>query len=90
MLCIETSTSLGSLHKFEGATGGFKGTLGSRHPLIASPDITSNAQNITGFFFKNLYSSHIYIVTYKQPKFDMDTYSETTNMLQVQHVLFYM
>ena len=37
MLCIETSTSLGSLQKFEGAAGEFKGALGSWHPLISSP-----------------------------------------------------
>ena len=28
-LCIETNTSLGSLKKFEGVTGEFKGALGS-------------------------------------------------------------
>ena len=37
VLCIETSTSLGYLQKFEGAVGEFKGALGSRHPLISSP-----------------------------------------------------
>ena len=37
MLCVETSTSLGSLQKFEGAAGEFKGAHGSRHPLISSP-----------------------------------------------------
>ena len=35
MLCIDTSTSLGSLPKFEGAVGELKGAL---HPLISSPD----------------------------------------------------
>ena len=38
MLCIETSTSLGDLQKFEGAAGEFKGALGSQHPLILSPE----------------------------------------------------
>ena len=37
MLYIETSTSLGSLHKFEGASGELNEALGSRHPLISSP-----------------------------------------------------
>ena len=37
MLFIETSTFLGSLQKFEGAAGEFKGALCSRHPLISSP-----------------------------------------------------
>ena len=37
MFCIETSSSLGSLQKFEGAAGEFKGALGSPHPLISSP-----------------------------------------------------
>ena len=41
VLCIETSTPLGSLQKFEGAAGGFKGALGSRHPLISSPGSVS-------------------------------------------------
>ena len=39
VLCIETSTFLGSLQKFEGAAGEFKGDLGCWHPLISSPDI---------------------------------------------------
>ena len=39
VLCIETSTFLGSLQKFEGAAGEFKGALGSRHPLISSPGL---------------------------------------------------
>ena len=39
VLCIETSTSLGSLQKFEGATGEFKGALGSWHPRISSPEL---------------------------------------------------
>ena len=38
MLCIETSTYLGYLHKFEGAAGEFKGAPGSQHPLILSPE----------------------------------------------------
>ena len=38
VLGIETSTSLGSLQKFEGATGEFKGALGSCLQLISSPD----------------------------------------------------
>ena len=41
MFCIETSIlyniSLGSLQKFEGATGEFKRALGSWYPLISSP-----------------------------------------------------
>ena len=37
VLRIETSTSLGSLQKFEGAAGQFKEVLGSWHPLISSP-----------------------------------------------------
>ena len=37
MLCIETSTSLGSLQNFEGAADEIKGAPGSRHPLISSP-----------------------------------------------------
>ena len=39
MLCIETSTYLGSLQKFEGDAGEFKGALGSRHPIISSPEV---------------------------------------------------
>ena len=39
VLCIEISTALGSLQKFEGAAGEFKGALGYRHPLILSPEI---------------------------------------------------
>ena len=42
MLCIETITSLGSLQKFEGAVGEFKRVMGSRHPLISSPDSYAN------------------------------------------------
>ena len=38
MLCTEISTSLGSLQKFEGAPGEFKGALGSWQPLILSPE----------------------------------------------------
>ena len=34
---MDFSTSLGSLQKFEGAAGEFKGAHGSRHPLISSP-----------------------------------------------------
>ena len=37
MLCKETSTSLGFLQKYEGATGEFKGAKGSQHPIISSP-----------------------------------------------------
>ena len=37
VFCIENSTSLGSLQKFEGAAGEFKGALSSWHPLISSP-----------------------------------------------------
>ena len=37
VLYIKISTSKGSLQKFEGAAGEFKGALGSRHPLISSP-----------------------------------------------------
>ena len=36
VLCIETSTSLGSMQKFDGAAGEFKGALGSRLQLISS------------------------------------------------------
>ena len=36
VLCIETSTSLGSLQKFEGVAWEFKGALGSQGPLILS------------------------------------------------------
>ena len=36
VLCIETSTFLGSLQKFEGAAGEFKGALGSWHHLTWS------------------------------------------------------
>ena len=36
-LCIETSTSLSSLQRFEGAAGKFKGALGSWHPLVLGP-----------------------------------------------------
>ena len=39
VLCIETSTSLGSLQKYEGAEGKFKGAHGSRHMLILSPGV---------------------------------------------------
>ena len=39
VLCIENSTYLGSLQKFEGAAEEFKGALGSWHPLISSPEI---------------------------------------------------
>ena len=38
MLCIETSTSLGSLQKFEGAAGGFKGAETPGTPQISSPE----------------------------------------------------
>ena len=41
VLCIANSTSLGSLQKFEGVAGVFKGALGSQHPLISSPDSIS-------------------------------------------------
>ena len=41
VVCIETSTSLGSLKKFEGAAGGFNGALDAHHPLILSPELTS-------------------------------------------------
>ena len=41
VFCRETSTSLSSLRKVEGAAGGFKVALGSRHPLISSPDVLS-------------------------------------------------
>ena len=37
VLYLETSTSLGSLQKFEGDTGEFKGALGSWHSLILTP-----------------------------------------------------
>ena len=37
LLCIETSTFLGSLQKFEGAAGEFKGVLSSRHPFNFEP-----------------------------------------------------
>ena len=37
VLCIETSTTFGSLQKFEGAPGEFKGALSSWHPLISNP-----------------------------------------------------
>ena len=40
VLRIETSTTLGSLQKFEGAAGEFKGALCSWHPLISSPAFT--------------------------------------------------
>ena len=39
MLIIEASTYLGSLQRFEGAAGEFKGALGFWHPLISSLDI---------------------------------------------------
>ena len=51
MLCIKTSTSLGSLQKFEEATGEFKGALGSRHPLISSP-ATMNMRNFASAFWR--------------------------------------
>ena len=35
---IETSTSLGSLQKFEGAAGEFKGALGYRHQGPQKPE----------------------------------------------------
>ena len=38
VFCIETSTFLGSLEKFDGAARGVDGALGSRHPLISSPE----------------------------------------------------
>ena len=37
VLHIEISTSLGSLPKFEGATGQFKAAHGSQYPIISSP-----------------------------------------------------
>ena len=37
MLCIETSTSSGSLQTFEGAAGEFKEALGSQLQIISSP-----------------------------------------------------
>ena len=39
MLCIETSAFLGSLQKFDGVAGEFKGALGSQLTLISSPGI---------------------------------------------------
>ena len=36
VFCKETNTSLGSMQKFGGAAGVFKGALGSWHPLISS------------------------------------------------------
>ena len=36
-MCISYSTPLGSLQRFEGATGEFKGALGSRLQIISSP-----------------------------------------------------
>ena len=47
MLCIETSSSLGSLQKFEGAAGEFKGALGSRHPLISTHYKALDTPNLT-------------------------------------------
>ena len=44
-VCIETSTSLGSLQKFAGAAGEFKEALGSRHPLVSSPAFTKIAHH---------------------------------------------
>ena len=38
VLFMSNSTYLGSLQKFEGAAGAFKGSLGSWHPLISSPE----------------------------------------------------
>ena len=38
VFCMSNNTYLGSLQKFEGAAGAFKGALGSRHPLISSPE----------------------------------------------------
>ena len=46
MFCIENSTSLGSLQKFEGAAGEFKRGLGSRYPLISGPE---NVKSTTCF-----------------------------------------
>ena len=37
VLCIETSTSLGSLQTFEGTAGDFKGAPCSQRPFISSP-----------------------------------------------------
>ena len=37
VLCIENSTSLGSLQKYEGAAGDFNGAQGSWYPFISSP-----------------------------------------------------
>ena len=45
VLCIETSTFLGSLQKFEGAAGEFKGALGCWHSLISSPETYANYDN---------------------------------------------
>ena len=42
VLCKESSTSLGSMQKFEEASGKFKGALGSWHPLILSPEKWQN------------------------------------------------
>ena len=51
MLCIETSTTFGSLQKFEGAAGEFKGALGSRLPLISNPGAYANHDSFLSFHF---------------------------------------
>ena len=61
MLCIETSTTFGSLQKFVGAPREFKGALGFHHPLISSPvkefkwSIPSNTKQYLAFFLMKHY-----------------------------------
>ena len=48
VLCMEPSTSLGSLQQFEGGAGEFKGALGFQHRLISSPEMYLLSLNTTG------------------------------------------
>ena len=51
VLYIETSTFLGSLQKFEGAAGEFKGALSSRHPLNSSPGLSFSSFSSPGAIY---------------------------------------
>ena len=58
-VCIETSTSFGSLQKFEGAAGEFKRAIGSRHPLISSPALCWYSSLILQFSLCILFSYYL-------------------------------
>ena len=61
VLHIETSTSLGSLQKYEVDKGEFKGAQGSRVQLILSPGVPGRIPTIAGILARNyLHIVHIH------------------------------